>query len=155
MSLTPPPLPPDSQHAKRKSGRSGGSGLFPAIKTALVGVCHRKKVRGVTTVKGYGELDLGLPQGRPHKPACLVRIRTPQNTAFFHRTTHLQPAAPAGQSSSSEICSKLLSATQTRFMTVCNMSGTSSGNYHEPDCLLVVECKSMPLIIWTSNVFSR
>ena len=48
-----------SDHAKRKSGRSGGSGLFPAIKTALVDVCHRKKVNGVTILKGYGELGLG------------------------------------------------------------------------------------------------
>ena len=81
-------------HPKRKSGRSEGSGLFPAIKTALVDVCHRKKVRGITILKGYDELGLG----RPHEPACLVRIRTPQNSAFFHRTTHLQPAAPADQS---------------------------------------------------------
>ena len=51
-----------TQHAKRKSGRSGGSGLFPAIKTALVDVCHRKKVRGITILKGYGELGLGWPR---------------------------------------------------------------------------------------------
>ena len=48
-----------SAHAKRKSGRSGGSGSFPAIKTALVGVCHRKKVWARMVLKGYGELGLG------------------------------------------------------------------------------------------------
>ena len=49
------------EHAKRKSGRSGGSGLFPAIKTALVDVCHRKKVWHITILKSYGELGLGRP----------------------------------------------------------------------------------------------
>ena len=47
------------RHAKRKSGRSGGSGLFPAIKTALVDVCHRKKVWADAILKSYGELGLG------------------------------------------------------------------------------------------------
>ena len=75
-----------SQHAKRKSGRSGGSGLFPAIKTALVDVCHRKKVWAMMILKSYGELGLGRPQGWPHEPACLVRIRTPQNSAFLSPT---------------------------------------------------------------------
>ena len=46
-----------------KSGLSGGSGLFPAIKTALVDVCHRKKVNDITILKGYGELGLRRPQG--------------------------------------------------------------------------------------------
>ena len=50
------------EHAKRKSGRSGGSGLFPAIKTALVDVCHRKKVNADTILKGCGELGLGRPR---------------------------------------------------------------------------------------------
>ena len=42
-----------------EAGRFGGSGLFPAIKTALVDVCHRKKVNDVTILQGYGELGLG------------------------------------------------------------------------------------------------
>ena len=54
MSVTP-----SSDHAKRKSGRSGGSGLFPAIKTALVDVCHEIRMGGITILKGYGELGLG------------------------------------------------------------------------------------------------
>ena len=70
--------------------------MFPAIKTALVDVCHRKKVRGITILKGYGELGLG----EPHEPACLVRIRTPQNSALLS-PNHTPSAgrAPAGHSS--------------------------------------------------------
>ena len=45
------------EHTRRKSGRSGGSGLFPAIKTALVDVCHRKKVWARMVLQGYEELD--------------------------------------------------------------------------------------------------
>ena len=39
-----------------------GSGLFPAIKTALVDVCHEFKSCNVTILKGYGELGLGRPR---------------------------------------------------------------------------------------------
>ena len=46
-------------HAKRKSGRSGGSGLFPAIKTALVDVCHEIRMCDTMILKSYGELGLG------------------------------------------------------------------------------------------------
>ena len=73
--------------------------MFPAIKTALVDVSHEIRMCDRMILKGYAELGLGRLQGWPHEPTCLVRIQTPQNSAFFHRTTHLQPAAPAGQSS--------------------------------------------------------
>ena len=74
MSLTPPP--DSSQHAKRKSRRSGGSGLFPAIKTALVDVCHRKKVNAVTILKSYGELGLGRPRKDATRTSMLIGCST-------------------------------------------------------------------------------
>ena len=48
-----------SWHAERKSGRSGGSGSFPVIKTALVNVCHEIRICDRTILHGYGELGLG------------------------------------------------------------------------------------------------
>ena len=80
------------RHVRRKSGRSGGSGLFPAIKTALVDVCHEFKTCNITILKSYGELGLGWPRkDGPTNQPCLVRIRTPQNSAFVSPTN--TPAA--------------------------------------------------------------
>ena len=53
MSVTP------TEHVSPKSERSGGSGLFPAIKTVLVDVSHENKVWRTTNLKSYGELDCG------------------------------------------------------------------------------------------------
>ena len=45
--------------------------MFPAIKTALVDVCHRKKVNGVTILKSYGELGLGRSAQDPTRTNVL------------------------------------------------------------------------------------
>ena len=83
-----------SSHAKRKSGRSGGSGLFPAIKTALVDVCHRKKVWHRMILKSYGELGLGRPRKDATRTNMLGQNSNSRIQRYFHRTTHLRPAAP-------------------------------------------------------------
>ena len=77
----------DTRHVRRKSGRSGGSGLFPAIKTALVDVCHRKKVSADAILKGYGELGLGRPRKDGfHSDFEICSIQSALHT--------LRPAAP-------------------------------------------------------------
>ena len=87
-------LTPASQHAKRKSGRSGGSGLFPAIKTALVDVCHRKKVWHVTILKSYGELGLGRSAQGPTRTKMLSQ--NSNSTEFSIPFTEPHNLRPAG-----------------------------------------------------------
>ena len=57
-------------------------------------------MRGATILRSYtAQIMVDVPKV-PHEPRCLVRIRTPQNSAFLS-PNHTPSAgrAPAGQSS--------------------------------------------------------
>ena len=77
----------DTRHAKRKSGRSGGSGLFPAIKTALVDVCHEIRMCDTTILHGYGELGLG----RTRKDAIRTNVLSQNSNSTEFSVVFTEP----------------------------------------------------------------
>ena len=90
----------DTDHSKRKSGRSGGSGLFPAIKTALVDVCHEIEMWHTMILKSYGELGLGRSAQGPTRTKMLSQNSKSREFCVPSTDPHtFGRPLPAGQSS--------------------------------------------------------